>query len=59
MIGVWHGPKGTFMTVYQATSCHCSISIPPEKIKKPDIFRCFQGGEERDQWHEMGKPPLR
>ena len=51
--------KAQFMTVYQPTSCHCSISIPPEKIQKPDIFRCFQGGEERDQWHEMGKPPLR
>ena len=24
-------------------SCHWSLSIPPESIRKPEVFRCFQG----------------
>ena len=22
---------------------HCFLSIPPENIRKPEVFRCFQG----------------
>ena len=24
-------------------SCHCSISVPPETIRKPEVFWCFLG----------------
>ena len=37
-----------------AISCLWSLSIPPEEIRKPEFFWCFQGRIERDQWHEMG-----
>ena len=31
-----------------------TICIPPENIRKPEKFWCFQGRIERDQLHEMG-----
>ena len=29
-------------------SCHCSLSIPPENIRKPEIFWCFQGAQKEN-----------
>ena len=33
--------------------CHWPLSIPTEN-RKFMVFLCFQGGIEREQWHEMG-----
>ena len=29
------------------------LSIPLQNFRKPKVFSCFQGGKERDQWHEI------
>ena len=34
-------------------SRHWSFSIPPENIRTPEVFWCFQGHIERDQRHKM------
>ena len=42
---------GTFLYVLllniHPISCQCSFPTPPEKIRKPPIFLCFQGGHRR------------
>ena len=35
---------------FELVSCHLSLSIPPETIRKS----LEQGGIERHQWHKMG-----
>ena len=37
----------------QSFSCHLSLSIPPENIRKPLVVM-FSRGVERDKWHEIG-----
>ena len=34
-------------------SCYWSLSIPPENIRKPDVFLMFSGVVERDHWYKM------
>ena len=39
---------------YLSTSCHWSLSIPPENITKTSGFLILSRVMERDQWHEIG-----
>ena len=43
-----------FIISSQPISCHWSLSITPEIIKKLLLFGCFAGGRESNQWHRMG-----
>ena len=54
-VGLWSISKcSVIVTEFPHISCHLSISLPLENIRKPLVFWCFQGVYvKRGQWHEM------
>ena len=56
----WSGPRlhklkiknpGIFLSV-KTVSCHWSLSVTFENIRKPDVFLMYSGGTKSNQWNE-------
>ena len=43
-------PFGSWLT----HRSHCTLSLPPENIRKPSGFLLFSGGRERVHWERVG-----
>ena len=40
--------------LFQPIRSQCTLSLPPENIRKPYGFLMFLGGKERMHWERMG-----
>ena len=44
----------SYLHIYQLIYSQCTLSLPPENIRKPEGFLMFSGGSEKVHWEQMG-----
>ena len=43
----------SYLHIYQLIYSQCTLSLPPENIRKPEGFQMFSGGSEKVHWEQM------